>query len=1037
MENFYSSELNVQILIALMKAHGVRKVIISPGTTNIAFGASVRQDPYFELFSSVDERSAAYMACGMAAESGEPVALSCTGATASRNYLPGLTEAFYRKLPVLAITSSQRFTRVGRLEPQIIDRSSPPVDVARMSLTLPLIRDGEEAQAYIVKVNAALLELKRGGGGSVHINLETGYAKDFSVKNLPNVRVIRRYFAADTFPQIPAGARVAITVGSHRPFTRELQELLDKFCAAYDAAVFVDQSSGYKGAYRVLPTIIACQKDGTAVDNLLRPELLIHIGEHSGDYYMLGKLKSGKGQVWRVSPDGELRDTFGRLTNVFEMTESEFFSRYVKDLPQAAPRNGYVNALRKEIEKIYRLIPDLPFSNIWLAATTAHRLPEGCAVHLGVSNTMRSWTFFNFPPSVMSNANLGCRGIDGALSSVLGMSLADKSRIHFCMLGDLTFFYDLNALGNRYVGNNLRILLVNNGRGTEFRMYNHYAARFGDDADPFIAAAGHFGNQSPDLVRHYAQDLGFEYLSASTKQEYLQNVEHFVSPEKFSKPILFEVFTNHRDENDALYTMMHLVKNTQPTQPQKEIHFPKPPFFCGEPAFAGEVLNIFGQYEVWNEPKKFHSDPKKIIVYFGESYPRIKSLFEMHGLREGEHLMDGRKIFAPQQISFTPTQKILPQPKSQLLPPQKARLGFGVMRMPQLDNGQYDVKECVRMVDEYMKSDFRYFDTHPHYCKRLSQSIVRELVVKRYPRDSFLLADKMPWPIRHPSEYEKIFAAELRDCGVDYFDYYLLHAMDAEHFDMHERMGGFEFLKTLKARGLVRRIGFSFHDKPEVLEKILTAHPEMEFVQLQINYLDWEDPFYQARKLYETTKNFGKQITVMEPIKGGSLANLEKFKIPGGLDKKNFAAMALRFVASLDVDIILSGMSALEHVVENRQTLNEPAKLTKRDRKTYRQIIDMLKNSRQIPCTACRYCVAECPKKIPIPDILSLMNLCGHTGENDKTYLGRFKRNYARYTFQTSKASDCIACGACKRRCPQKIDIPEHMREAAKLFENK
>lgn len=470
MENFYSSELNVQILIALMKAHGVRKVIISPGTTNVAFGASLRYDPYFELYSSVDERSAAYMACGMAAESGEPVALSCTGATASRNYLPGLTEAFYRKLPVLAVTSSQRFFRVGRLEPQIIDRSAQPKDTVRTSLFLPLIREQEEAQAYIVKVNSALLELKRGGGGPVHINLETGYNKDFSVKNLPQVPAINRYYTADKFPPIPQGARVAITVGSHRPFSKELEAVVEKFCAAYDAAVFIDHSSGYRGRYAVLPTILACQAEMTDAVKLLQPDLLIHIGEHSGDYYVFNKLKGGRGQVWRVSPDGELRNTFGRLNNVFEMSELEFFTRYVDGLPQSAPRDSYVKVLRAETEKIYRMIPELPFSNIWLAKETAHRLPANSTVHFGVSNTMRSWTFFNLPPSIMSCANLGCRGIDGALSSVLGMSLADKERIHFCMLGDLTFFYDLNALGNRYVGNNLRIMLINNGRGTEFRM---------------------------------------------------------------------------------------------------------------------------------------------------------------------------------------------------------------------------------------------------------------------------------------------------------------------------------------------------------------------------------------------------------------------------------------------------------------------------------------------------------------------------------------------------------------------------------------
>jgi hypothetical protein len=201
--------------------------------------------------------------------------------------------------------------------------------------------------------------------------------------------------------------------------------------------------------------------------------------------------------------------------------------------------------------------------------------------------------------------------------------------------------------------------------------------------------------------------------------------------------------------------------------------------------------------------------------------------------------------------------------------------------------------------------------------------------------------------------------------------------------------------------------------------------------------LDWDDPFFQSRKLYETAKKFGKKIFVMEPIKGGSLANLEDFKIDGGFDRKTFAAMALKFVASLDVDIILSGMSKLEHVVENRKTLSAPAQISADDLAVYEKILAALKDARLIPCTACRYCVAECPKKIPIPDILSLINLGGHTGEHDKTFNGRFRIFYRSFTQQRGKASDCINCGACKRRCPQKIDIPAHMREASKLFEGK
>lgn len=644
MENFYSSELNVQILIALMKAHGVRKVIISPGATNVAFVSSIQQDPYFELFSSVDERSAAYIACGMAAESGEPVVLSCTGATASRNYLPGLTEAFYRKLPVLAVTSSQRFFRLGNMSPQFIDRSSPPKDTVRTSLFLPLIREQEEAQAYIVKVNSALLELKRGGGGPVHINLETSYSKDFSVKNLPQIPMIKRYFPKDNLPSPKEfSRRVAIVVGSHLPWSNELTAAVDAFCEKYNGIVLCDHTSNYVGKYKIFYALISTQRNRSY--SCKKPDLLIHIGEVSGAYFGINAP-----QVWRVSPDGELKNAYKNLRGVFEMTEEEFFTAYAKNSDPLQTTTFY-NEAYSDLENLRAKIPDVPFSNIWLAKETAHRLPEGSALHLGILNSLRAWNFFDCPATVTRFSNVGGFGIDGNISSLLGASLASPNKIFFGIVGDLAFFYDLNASGNRHVNNNLRIMLINNGRGAEFRLYRHYAAQFGEDADQFIAAAGHFGNQSPDLIRHFAQDLGFEYLTASTKEEYLQHMAHFVSTEKFAKPILFEIFTDHKDESDALNIMDHIAEKPQPiqspAQSQNQFRFPKPPLFCGEPAFAGEVSNFFGQYEVWEKPAHIHAAPNKIIVYFGESYPRIKSLFEANGLREGEHFMDGRVIFTP------------------------------------------------------------------------------------------------------------------------------------------------------------------------------------------------------------------------------------------------------------------------------------------------------------------------------------------------------------------------------------------------------
>ena len=212
MNTYYTSEENTQVLIALMKAHNIKKVVASPGATNVCFVASIQQDPFFEIYSSVDERSAAYIACGLAAESGEPVALSCTGATASRNYVPGLTEAFYRKLPVLAVTSTQHEGRIGQNIAQVIDRRVQMNDLVKLSVSIPTFHSDEDRWAYTVQINRALLELGHNGGGPVHINLTTTYSKDFSIKTLPNVKVIRRYSVRDTMPDLP-NDRIAIFVG--------------------------------------------------------------------------------------------------------------------------------------------------------------------------------------------------------------------------------------------------------------------------------------------------------------------------------------------------------------------------------------------------------------------------------------------------------------------------------------------------------------------------------------------------------------------------------------------------------------------------------------------------------------------------------------------------------------------------------------------------------------------------------------------------------------------------------------------------------
>jgi len=553
---YYSVEKGQQILISLLKQHGIKRIVASPGATNITFVASLQHDSFFEIYSSVDERSAAYLACGMAEETGQPVVLTCTGATASRNYIPGLTEAFYRKLPILAVTATQNENRVGNMIPQMMDRSVQLKDMCVHSEHIAVPRDADDEWDANLRLNRALLALTHHGGGPVHVNLATNYTRDFSVKELPTARLIRRYLSSELLPKIPSG-RVAIVVGTHAPFTPELTQTVDKFCEAYGAVVFCEHASNYNGHYRVYNAIVNGQE--TYSKETFRSDLLIHLGEVTG--YGTSCVGDTK-QVWRVSEDGELRDLYRKLTAVFEMTDEAFFQFYVAQAATSrkAEAEAWLAQCHKEYTRMQSRIPELPFSNPWIAQQTAHRLPADSYLHLGILNSLRAWDMFEVPLTVrrLGFVNTGGFGIDGCMSSMIGGSLAQPTKLHFLVIGDLAFFYDLNALGNRHIGRNVRILLVNNGKGTEFRNYNHFAANFGDAADEYMAAARHYGNQSPQLVRHYAEDLGFEYLSASTKEEYLQAVERWLTPEMTERPILLEAFTHSEDESAAIKAMNNL-----------------------------------------------------------------------------------------------------------------------------------------------------------------------------------------------------------------------------------------------------------------------------------------------------------------------------------------------------------------------------------------------------------------------------------------------------------------------------------------------
>lgn len=538
----YTNERNVQIVIALLKAHGIRRVIASPGTTNMTFVVSIENDPWFKVWSSVDERSAAYLACGMAAETGEPVVISCTGATASRNYMPGLTEAYYRKLPVLAITSTRGNHRIGHLVDQQIDRRNIPNDIAMESVTIPMVKDSEDERMCEIEANKAILALKLNGGGPAHINMYTKYSKDFSIKEIPHVNAIYRHVAFDELPALPKEGRIAVYVGSHANFSSKQIAAIDRFCATHDAVVFCDHTSGYRGKYEVHYQLSAGQENW--VSPLRKVNLLIQIGEVTGDGF-----RPIANHIWRVSPDGQLRDTWGKLHRVFMMPEEEFFCRYSKE---GTSHTEYLDALNAEIETLTAQIPELPFSNIWMAQHMHSKLPAGCELHLGIYHSLRTYNFFKLPADIHAKCNVGGFGIDGGVSTMMGASFANPGKLFVGIFGDLAFFYDMNVVGNRHVGNNVRILLINNGKGNEFRNYAHPCYFLGNEADRYVAAAGHYGNKSNCLVKNYAENLGYEYLTANSKETFLSVVDRFVTPKLTDRPMLFEVFTDTQDESDAL-----------------------------------------------------------------------------------------------------------------------------------------------------------------------------------------------------------------------------------------------------------------------------------------------------------------------------------------------------------------------------------------------------------------------------------------------------------------------------------------------------
>ena len=364
------------------------------------------------------------------------------------------------------------------------------------------------------------------------------------------------------------------------------------------------------------------------------------------------------------------------------------------------------------------------------------------------------------------------------------------------------------------------------------------------------------------------------------------------------------------------------------------------------------------------------------------------------------------------------------------------KLGFGLMRLP-MKGAEVDIDQTKEMVDLFMESGFTYFDTAYGYIDGKSEEAAKTAIVDRYPRDKFQFATKLPaWAGPTTAEEAKaMLATSLKRTGAGYFDFYLLHNLGATRTKSFDDFGIWDYVREQKEKGLIRHVGFSFHDRADVLDEVLTKHPEMEFVQLQINYADWENGNVQSRKCYETARKHGKAVVIMEPVKGGMLADNLAASVKAVFDKAatgaSYASWAIRFAASLDgVITVLSGMSTLDQMKDNVSYMKDFKPLGDKERAIVDEAREVLASVPSIPCTACAYCVAGCPNKIVIPQIFEAVNQEMVYGDKQSAQF-----HYSWETKFGGKASDCISCGQCEEACPQQIKIVELLKEAAAKFE--
>lgn len=535
---------NIEMIANLLKEHNIKNLVISPGGTNIPLVKKVQQDAFFSCYSIVDERSAVYFAIGLYLQTGTPVAMICTSAQATRNYIPGLTEAFYKKVPILAITMEKHPRFKYQEYMQAPDQTSLPKDSIKKTFELPFIRDINDIYHSRRVINDAILELSHHGKGPVQLCVPW---LDFKISNVePKKLTIRRFAITDIEKFDLKEKKVLIAIGEHRPFSKKEKDAINYFCENTNSVIYTNHLSNFSNDFSINANLLLSTINDEEF-NMIKPDILITIGGQTGDYPLylrLSKTEYSEIEHWRISEDGDVVDTYDKLTNIFQGSESDFFINVSKN----KITHTYIELWKKIDDSLNREV-DVPFSNVSIAEAIHNKIPEKSIIQFSILNSLRVWNLFELDPSIECYSNVGAFGIDGGMSTLIGQSVV-TTELAFLIIGDLAFFYDMNSLGIRHIKNNLRILLINNNGGVEFKLH-------GEDkniVDNYIAAANHNKN-----ARGWAETCGFNYLSAKNMDEFLENYKEFL--DKSDKPIIFEVFVSDKDESKAYNAFVNTNKD--------------------------------------------------------------------------------------------------------------------------------------------------------------------------------------------------------------------------------------------------------------------------------------------------------------------------------------------------------------------------------------------------------------------------------------------------------------------------------------------